>query len=169
MGYNKYKKMRPTDENAPDAFTEAVKNTPEISLSLRAGLQALKKNNDAGRVEATDNRKLNGSVDIDVTTRDLYPEDSRWDYVIGYEGKAYFLEVHSANTSEVKIVLKKADWLRKWLDSKAPNLKAISGSNCFYWVSTNDFQIVSSSPQARKLAQSKVKHIGRVFKLPPKP
>ena len=166
MGYNKYKKMRPTDESAANAFTEAVKNTPEISLSLRVGLQALK--NDAGRVEATDNRKLNGSVDIDVTTRDLYPEDSRWDYVIGYEGKAYFLEVHSANTSEVKNVLKKADWLRIWLDTKAPNLKAINGSNCFYWVSTNDFQIVSPSPQARKLAQSKVKLIGRVFKLPPK-
>lgn len=167
MGYKKHMKTRSTDENAPDAFTDAVKNTPEICLGLRIGLQALK--NDAGRVEATDNRKLNGSVDIDETTKNLYPEASRWDYVIGYEGKAYFLEVHSANTSEVKNVLKKADWLRKWLDTKAPNLKAISGSNCFYWVSTNDFQIVSPSPQARKLAQSKVKHIGRVFKLPPKP
>lgn len=166
MGYKKHMKTRSTDENAPDAFTKAVKNTPEISLGLRSGLQALK--NNASRVEATDTRKLNGSVDIDETTKNLYPEASRWDYVIGYEGKAYFLEVHSANTSDIDDMLKKADWLRQWLNTKAPALEAISGSNCFYWVSTNDFQIVSPSPQARKLAQSKVKLIGRVFKLPPK-
>ena len=167
MGYNKHKKMRSTDENAPDAFTDAVKNTPEISLGIRTGLQALK--NDAGRVEATDNRKLNGSVDIDATTRDLYPEASRWDYVIGYEGKAYFLEVHSEITSDIVDMLKKADWLRQWLSTKASALKAISGSNCFYWVSPGACHIVSPSPQARKLAQSKVKYSGKVFHLPPKP
>lgn len=167
MGYKKHIKTRSTDENAPDAFTEAVKNTPEISLGLRSGLQALK--NDTGGVKATDNRKLNGSVDIDETTKNLYPEASRWDYVIGYEGKAYFLEVHSANTSDVDDMLKKADWLRQWLNTQAPELKAISGSNCFYWVSPGAYNIAPHSPQARKLAQSKVKHKGRTFKLPPKP
>lgn len=167
MGYKKHMKTRSADEHVSDAFTGAVKNTPEISLSLRVGLQALK--NDAGRVEATDNRKLNGSVDIDVTTRDSYPEDSRWDYVIGYEGKAYFLEVHSANTSDIDDILKKADWLRQWLNTKAPALEAISGSKCFYWISPGAYNIVSPSPQARKLAQSKVKYLGKVFQLPLKP
>lgn len=167
MGYKKHMKTRSTDENAPDAFTDAVKNTPEICLGLRIGLQALK--NDAGRVKATDNRKLNGSVDIDETTKNLYPEASRWDYVIGYEGKAYFLEVHSTNTSDIDDMLKKADWLRQWLNTKAPELEAISGSKCFYWISPGAYNIVSSSPQARKLAQSKVKYMGKVFQLPHKP
>lgn len=55
-----------------------------------------------------------GSVDIDLRLSSKYPNSNRWDYVIGYGDCAYFLEVHSAETSEVNVVLKKLNWLKDW-------------------------------------------------------
>lgn len=45
----------------------------------------------------------------------LYPNASRWDYAIGYDQKAWFVEVHPANTSNVKEMLKKVEWLESRL------------------------------------------------------
>lgn len=56
----------------------------------------------SAKVKAEDGRKLQGSVDIDACTKGKYPNDARWDYAIGYDGKAMFVEVHPANTSNVR-------------------------------------------------------------------
>ena len=146
-------------------FKEAVEATPEIRKGYCNGLQALKGN--AAKVAVADTRKLNGSVDIDVCTLELYPNEPRWDYAIGYDGKAYFLEVHPANTSNVKEMIQKADWLKQWLQRKAPALKVIAGSTTFYWVPSGKYAIQPNSPQYRKLAQSKILLVSR-FVLPVK-
>lgn len=86
-------------------FKQAVENTQDIKNGFHNGLQALGAN--AKQVSATDTKKLEGSVDIDACTKELYPQDARWDYAIGYEGKVYFLEIHPANTSNVKEMIKK--------------------------------------------------------------
>lgn len=104
-----------------NAFKYAITCTPDIKDGFRDGLQALGSN--AKNVTPANSRKIDGSVDIDSCTHDLYPNESRWDYAIGYDGKAYFLEVHPANTSNVKEMVKKADWLKKWLSEKAVELK----------------------------------------------
>ena len=98
-------------------FKAAVEATQEIREGYCNGLQALGGN--AAKVAVTDTRKLNGSVDIDACTLELYPNETRWDYAIGYDEKAYFLEVHPANTSNVKEMIQKADWLKQWLQRKA--------------------------------------------------
>lgn len=146
-------------------FKEVVEATPEISKGYCNGLQALK--GYAAKVVADDPLKLNGSVDIDACTLELYPEEPRWDYVIGYDGKAYFLEVHSANTSDVKKIILKAEWLKQWLQRKAPALKTIAANVPFYWVPSGKYAIQTNSPQYRKLAQSKILLVSRL-KLPVK-
>lgn len=87
-------------------FQLAVESTPDIKIGFRDGLQALGTN--AQRITAQNTRKLEGSVDIDACTQSLYPNEARWDYAVGYDKKAYFFEVHPADTSNVKEMIKKS-------------------------------------------------------------
>lgn len=90
--------------------------------------------------------------------KDKYPEEARWDYVIGYGQHAYFVEVHSAETSEVKMVLAKLGWLRNWLKTQAPELAKMKSSvNTFVWIPSGRVNILPSSPQAMRLNQSGLK------------
>lgn len=146
---------RKTDKETPLAFRQAVEDTPEIRTGYCNGLQALGAN--ARLVAAEDTRKLEGSVDIDACVHDLYPNGARWDYAVGYEGKAYFLEIHPASTSNVKEMMKKAEWLTGWLNEKAPALKAMAAGKVYYWLASGKQSILSNSPQYRKLSQSRIR------------
>ncbi len=74
-----------------NVFQTAVENTDDLKGGYRKGLQALKGN--SLKVSITDKKKLFGSVDIDGCTKLLYPNASRWDYSIGYDQKAWFVEI----------------------------------------------------------------------------
>lgn len=144
-------------------FKETVQATNDIKNGFCLGLQALGAN--AKFITTTNPRMLDGSVDIDECTKKIYPNDARWDYVIGYDGKAYFIEIHPANTSNVKEVIKKAAWLNNWLKTRALELKALSANNNYYWIASGKHNILQNSPQHRQLSQSKVKLINNC-KLP---
>lgn len=113
-----------------DTFTKAIRQIKEISGHLKPGLSALKGNSHFIKAENT--KSLNGSVDIDEALKETMPDDNRWDYVVGYSGKAYFMEVHPADTSNVKEMLKKASWLKTWLTTKANSLKYIHADGYFH-------------------------------------
>ena len=102
-----------------------------------------------------DKRKVDGSLNIDKETKLLYPNDPRWDYAVGYDGKVFFVEVHPANTSNISEMAKKKEWLKKWLISKAPLLNALpSGHPRFLWVATESgVHISNQASYKRKLAQ----------------
>jgi hypothetical protein len=138
---NKIMKRKPT-------FREVVEITPEISGNYKAGLSAL--GSYSGKIIVLQKSKLDGSVDIDKSTRTLYPNDSRWDYCFGYKSEIYFIEIHTANTTEVKVVLKKLAWLKNWLVTKAPELNKLKAkNNCFVWIQSNNFSIPKHTPQYR--------------------
>lgn len=161
MGYNRRRK-----NTGSNAFKKAVESTPEISGGYRAGLQALK-DGERGLIDTENTLLLEGSVDIDACTRDAYPEDARWDYAIGYDKKAYFVEIHPGDTSNVSEMISKANWLKNWLKTKAPALKALESGNTFYWIPSGRCKILPLSPQYKKLAQSNILIKSR-FKLPVK-
>lgn len=102
-----------------------------------------------------DARRLDGSLNIDEETNMLYPNESRWDYAVGYDGKVYYVEVHPANTSNVEEVMKKKLWLDKWLKEKAPSMSALkAGSPKYQWAATEAGVHVSpQSMYARRLSQ----------------
>ena len=136
-------------------FQQAVEQTPDVATGFQAGLGALGKYRT--RIQPTDERFLNGSIDIDSCTREKYPNENRWDYALGYNEVVYFIEVHSANTSEVSVVLKKQEWLKNWLNLKAPLINKLKKAQpAFYWISSNNFNILKSSPQYRRIAQAKL-------------
>lgn len=141
-------------ENIPqNVFKVAVEATPDIASGYCKGLKALK--NNSSMLKVADTRELLGSVDIDETMKKLCPNDARWDYTIGYQGKAYFVEVHPANTSNVSEMLNKAKWLEAWLKDKAVELGKIRDGNLF-WIPSGKVAILKTSPQYRKLALHKL-------------
>lgn len=136
-------------------FKSIVQAIPAIAGAYREGLQALE-NKDAGKVKPQNPRKLSGSVYLDKCLKTTNPHDARWDYVIGYREKAYFVEVHPANTSNVDEVVKKKKWLEVWLKTNALDLKAMMAGTSYYWIASGKVAILPNSPQARKIAKNKL-------------
>lgn len=147
------------------AFEEAVSATPHVQSCYKAGLQALGKHSE--KVEVKDGAKCEGSLDIDVCTMHLFPDANRWDYALCYDSEVHFVEVHSANTSEVAVVLRKLQWLKDWLHNHAPKINKlkITRGPAFYWIQSGNFNIPKNAPQLRIAAQKGIKPISKL-KLP---
>lgn len=141
-------------DKANCSFRKAIENTPDVQHGYREGLQAIVKA-DKRAVMVKDARRLDGSLNIDEETKMLYPNESRWDYAVGYDGKVYYVEVHPANTSNIEEMIKKKVWLVNWLKEKAPSLNALkAGSPKFQWAATESaVHISSQSMYARRLSQ----------------
>jgi len=112
------------------------------------------------KVNPTDTMKCEGSVDIDAAVKSVYPNACRWDYVVGYDDRKYFIEVHSAKTDEVKAVLNKLQWLQDFLVNDAPELN--KGKKSFHWIASNGNHILPNSTQSRQLAQKGMKIVGQI-------
>lgn len=147
-------KNKDTD-NTP-AFKKAVEKTPDVCKGYKAGLGALGKY--AAKISVPDPAKIEGSLDIDGETVRLYPDANRWDYAICYDGEVFYMEVHSAYTSEVSRVLKKLDWLKWWLNAKAPRIHKLTTKTHqpYYWVQSEKFAIIKHSPQYRAVVAKKL-------------
>ena len=142
-------KSRKSQQNE-DIFKTAVNATPEVMDCFQVGLRALGKY--SVKIEPADPSKCGGSIDIDACTVAIYPNDNRWDYALSYDSKVYFIEVHSAETSEVNIVLRKLQWLKDWLNQKAPEIKKQIAEQPYFWIQSGKFNIPKTSPQAKRVA-----------------
>lgn len=132
-------------------FEKVVIAVADIAMGFRQGLQAL--GNNSVFVNVTESRLLDGSTDIDTCTRNLYPNAHRWDYVISYKGKAYYLEVHPATGGTVKEMESKITWLKCWLKQKATALDAYpSGVPRFSWVHSGKCGLSKTSTEYRRAA-----------------
>lgn len=138
------------------SFKDAIENTPEISGGYKTGLSALGAHSKKVIIPA--DVSVDGSVDIDKETVFLYPGDNRWDYAFSCNGKVYYVEVHSANTSEVSTVIRKLHWLKSWLASKAPELVRLTDyrRGPFYWIQSSNFQIPPHCPQYKIAVSNKI-------------
>ena len=154
MVSKKKKLVKNGAENAKCTFQIAVENTPDVKNGFRAGLQAVK-NSDRNKVNVTDPRKLQGSLDIDTQVQKKYPQEPRWDYALSYDDKLYFFEVHPASTSEVDAVIKKLGWLKDWLKNKASEINKLQkGVHPYVWVQSGRYDILDSGKSGKKLAVS---------------
>ena len=89
-----------------------IKNS-SLNNYLKSGLQAVK-NSDKRNIILSNRKNLEGSIDIDSNFKENYPNDNRWDYLIlnNSDIEGYFVEIHPAHTSEVKVMIKKREWLQ---------------------------------------------------------
>lgn len=100
-------------------FTAALRTAqPPLDSHCCAGLGALR--NNSRMIELKDCIAV-GSVDVDTVLSQQYPNDPRWDFVIGVQsmGAAHkeliWIEVHPASSDSISAVLAKLEWLKGWL------------------------------------------------------
>ena len=136
------------------AFQVAVENTEEVKNGFRVGMQAIK-SADRSKVDAAENKKLQGSLDIDSQVKTLYPMDPRWDYALSYADKIYYLEVHPAETSEIDKVVSKVKWLKNWLKTKATKINKLpKAEHPYIWIQSGRYAILPTSKDKMKLSVS---------------
>jgi hypothetical protein len=147
------------------SFKQAVEATPDVATGYNTGLTALGAYK--SKISVSDTRLLQGSIDIDDCTREKYPEENRWDYAFAYNDEVIFIEVHTANTREVRAVLKKLQWLKDWLNQQAPEINKLKTKKRppFYWIQSKGFAIPKTSPQYRLVETSGLKPIS-ILRLP---
>jgi len=149
-------------------FKEAIHQTPDVTDSWRQGLQALRAE-DRPHVVAEDTRRLRGSADIDTAVLSKEPNANRWDFGIAYQHEdrndevIYWTEMHTGSDSEVKVVIKKAQWLVNWLKKSAPKLNAFECD--IVWVSSGATSMTLSSPQQKLMAQVGLRHVGSKLRI----
>ncbi|MBR5715613.1 MAG: hypothetical protein IKX59_03440 [Bacteroidales bacterium] len=132
-------------------FEKTVVTIPDIANGYCKGLGAL--GADSSYVSVKYTRLIDGSVDIDSCTKELYPASNRWDYVVSYDGRAYYFEVHPATEGEVKMMEAKLKWLKGWLKQNAQPLDEYpSGTPQFTWVHSGKCGLAKGSKEYWKVA-----------------
>ncbi len=144
-------------------FKQAVLATPDVATGFKSGLTALGKNSNKVHVNKTN--LIQGSIDIDTCTIEKYPNANRWDYAFAYNTEVFFVEVHSAYSAEVSVVLNKLRWLKDWLRNHAPEIEKLKAKSIapFYWIQSKGFDIPKTSPQYRAAVGAGLKPIGKLF------
>lgn len=143
-------KKRDTHTSEKSDFKTAISKVPK--LSLHEGLGAVE-GKYRSKIQVKDPRKLCGSVDIDTDLKADQPEAARWDYVVGHDDKAYFIEIHPADTSNIKEIIKKLDWLKNWLKNSATDLDKLKAKAPFRWIASGRVNILPNSKEYRECAK----------------
>jgi hypothetical protein len=144
-------------------FKQAVEKSPHLHQAWCVGLQALRPE-DKPHIQAEDPRKLTGSVDVDTAYQKVVPQSNRWDFGIAYQHTninqevIYWVELHTASDSEVKVVIKKAQWLLEWLANEGRLLAGFERD--IVWISSGPTTFTLSSTQKKRMAASGLKHVG---------
>ncbi len=133
-------------------FTDAI--TAAEHLQYHAGLAAIPRSEGRRKIVARDTQHLLGSANIDEDCRTTFPNDNRWDFVIGYHKStgavAFFIEEHSATSGEVSCMDLKLNWLKQYLNRPAnATLKQLPRQ--FHWVAHEGIKIPTHLPQYRHL------------------
>lgn len=123
-------------------------------LTLVAGLGAVRKGEGKDRIRAAAAALL-GSANIDEDCRVAFPNDNRWDYVIGIQqaqtDMAVFVEVHSAESSDVSKMEDKLNWLLTLFLRRAPQAALSQLPREIHWVASGRVNIPKHLPQYKKL------------------
>jgi hypothetical protein len=150
-------------------FKNAVERSSDLQDGWRSGLHAIREV-DRGRLDAEDTRRIKGSVDIEACLSERRSGKRQWDYAVGFrptnlsQEVVYWIEVHPATPGEVNVVLEKLEHLLDWLRSDGSKLNAMK--RAFIWISSGSTSFSQKSPQAHKLSQAKLRHVGRFFRIP---
>jgi len=120
----------------------------DVADCIQPGIRALGAN--SSTVTNQSHHDFEGSVDIDTCLTSKYPQDHRWDYAFGLGNKIYYVEVHHASDSEVRVVIAKYQWLRDW-QNRQPDPTALKTNSSYHWISSGRVSITKNSRYTRKL------------------
>ncbi len=158
-------------------FQDAVEQAAQpVDKAYAVGKQALE-NKHRNLIKCEDERRMTGSINLDaaLAKRPEYASEPRWDYGLGYQAEkrpecAIWVEVHAATTYQVGAVVKKLDWLKKWLQSNEVELRRLTESadaeNRYIWIATNGVHIPRNSREFRILNMKGIHKVCKFLHLP---
>jgi len=149
-------------------FRQAVEQTPYLEQAWQVGLQALRAE-DRPHVRPENTQNLRGSADIDKALVKKEPRANRWDFAIAYQHTnlenefIYWVETHTGSDNQVKVVLKKFEWLKSWLRQNGWHFKGFMQD--FYWVASGATSFTKGSRQVKILASKGLLYSGSVLRI----
>ncbi len=150
------------------SFREAVAQTPNLEKAWQPGLQALRAE-DRPHIKPEDPRCLRGSANVDAALRAKEPQAHRWDFAIGYQHAnrrdecIYWVETHTGSDEQIKVVLKKLEWLKDWLRRDGRPLARFERD--IIWVSSGHTLFTKGSAQVKRLAQKGLIYSGAILRI----
>ena len=134
-------------------FETVIRKINETKNCYKTGSQAIKEDN---IYKCNNTRLLEGSIDLDNCLKKQFPKANRWDYLLGYNKKIFYIEVHPVNGKGVKDLIKKKNWLVDWLNiTGRPIIETYGKPEIFYWVPTKAVKLLGS--RHRELIANKIK------------
>lgn len=138
-----------------DVLTEGSTLRPSIQVGMNAFL-----NTDKQLIAVGERARIGDSLDLDSTLRPAFPNAHRWDYIFSVSDtkRILALEPHSANDSEISVVIAKkrnaADYLRAHLLPK-------HWVSEWLWVSHGKSSFSKTEKATRALASAGIRYVGR--------
>lgn len=154
----------------PRTPTRAVLVDDSLLLPAVAdGLSAMRAN-DKALIDPDVRPAFADSLDLDAALQADYPQDNRWDYLLGHEPSRSVvgIEPHSAKQQEVSTVIKKREAARVHLQK---HLKPAARVVAWLWVASGKSQFADTEKVRRQLDQSGITFVGTQVlakHLPPK-
>jgi hypothetical protein len=99
------------------------------------------------------------SLDLDGATRARHPTDARWDYLLGHAGSSQVvaLEAHSAETSQVSLVIEKRAASRRHLEGQLQPGESIAA---WYWVASGRVDFAPHERTLNRLDKNGIQFVG---------
>ncbi|MBI2601904.1 MAG: hypothetical protein HYW48_02510 [Deltaproteobacteria bacterium] len=136
---------------------ESFVENSELIASVKRGRNAI--NRSHNNLLDNDLRILD-SLNLDEATRQRYPQDHRWDYLVSSSNPQILIgiEPHSAISKEVKVVIQKRRNALRFLSDHLRNGQFISK---WFWVASGRVGFSNSGKDARLLHKNGIIFAGR--------
>jgi len=141
---------------------KALAKSP-LAAQVKQGLRAVK-DKDVALIEEGERSKISDSLDLDDATRQLFPNDPRWDYLLSVSttGKLIGFEPHQARDAEIQVVIDKRRHSLEYLRNQLQPGERVSD---WYWVTRGQVGFGSMEKARRRLHQHGITFAGRVLRL----
>lgn len=135
----------------------ALKSTSSLVHQVQDGLGGLA-NSHRNLIAQDVKTQIGDSLDLDAALQAAYPNDHRWDYLLGRSGKVLGLEPHSAKEDQVSTVIDKRKAARDHLKA---HLKAGAKVHAWFWVASNRVEFANTERTIRRLDQNGIHFVGK--------
>jgi hypothetical protein len=130
-----------------------------LQPAVENGLSAVQANHRA-LIDATVHSDFADSLDLDAAVQAQFPQDNRWDYLLGHEPSRAVvgLEPHSAKQDEISTVIAKRKAAR---DQLRGHLKPAARISPWLWVASGKVHFADTEKARRQLDQEGITFVGR--------
>jgi hypothetical protein len=141
---------------------DALRRGSRLGLLVVDGLKALK-TQDKQLIDEQIRSRFADSIDIDIAFIDLFPNENRWDYLLGDKDSAsvFALEPHSAKLDEVSTVVAKKE---RALVQLREHLKPARRVARWFWASSGAVHFPDTDRVMLRLAQANIVFVGKILR-----